>query len=245
MQLRIATFNIRNGRAIDKLHSWPFRRNVVAETIQLLGADIIGLQEAFHFQRKFLSRKLPNYSFYGDGRAGGVRGEGCPLLSSSRFEVQSGWTRWFSESESAGSKYSGAQFPRIATSQYFLDENTSQKFRVINTHLDAEEASLRLRSVEKLMMWNEEETPTILIGDFNCGFEETAVFDVLHENGFEPLSVGVDTSPGFARSFLEDRPQIDHILFSKHWEVDAVEVVDRAGRPASDHLPVVADVSLK
>ncbi len=243
MKLRIATFNIRNGRALDGSHSWPFRRKAVVQTIESFDADIVGLQEGFHFQRKFLARKLPEYRFFGEGRSGGVRGEGCPILSRPRFVAQDGWTRWLSESGTPGSKYREAQFPRIATAQKYLDQETGQQFQIINTHLDAKNPVLRLRSVEKLLSWVED-LPALIIGDLNCGFEELAVFDLFAASGFEAHSVGVDTSPGFARRPQKGRPQIDHIVSSCHWSVETIEAVDSPGRPASDHLPLIADLLL-
>ena len=73
--LRVASFNLRNGLAWDWCNSWPLRRQVCLRTLRALDADIIGVQEAFGFQLRWLLRHLPEYVSVGDGRDGAGRGD--------------------------------------------------------------------------------------------------------------------------------------------------------------------------
>ncbi|HJR24407.1 MAG TPA: endonuclease/exonuclease/phosphatase family protein, partial [Acidimicrobiales bacterium] len=58
-ELRVATFNVRNGRALDGfVRAWPFRRRAVVAAIASLDADVVGLQEAYRFQLRSLLRGL-------------------------------------------------------------------------------------------------------------------------------------------------------------------------------------------
>src|SRR4051812_32237108 len=96
---RVVSFNIRNGRALDGRHSWPFRRSAVAETISGLGADVVGLQEAYGFQARWLARRLPGFDVHGQGRNDGNRGERCAVLTRrASLDVRRTWTRWYGDS---------------------------------------------------------------------------------------------------------------------------------------------------
>ena len=46
MKIRVATFNIRNSSAPDGDNAWPVRRNATVAAIELLDADVVGLQDA-------------------------------------------------------------------------------------------------------------------------------------------------------------------------------------------------------
>jgi len=82
--LRVASFNIRNGIAWDGLDSWPLRRPATAATIAGLDADLLGLQEVYGFQQRYLLRRLPGYAATGAGRTDGrSRGERCAVLTAS------------------------------------------------------------------------------------------------------------------------------------------------------------------
>ena len=74
-QLRVATFNVRNGRAFDGWNSWPFRRPATTAAIAGLEADVVGLQEVLRFQVSALRARLPRYGFVGSGRDDGRRGD--------------------------------------------------------------------------------------------------------------------------------------------------------------------------
>jgi len=76
VQLTVATFNIRNGRAPDRYNHWLLRRRTTARWFRGLNAHVVGLQEVYPFQRRYLSRRWPGASVAGRGRGAGGGGGG-------------------------------------------------------------------------------------------------------------------------------------------------------------------------
>ncbi|MFA4966384.1 MAG: hypothetical protein WC709_12245, partial [Thermoleophilia bacterium] len=62
VEVRCASFNIRNGLGRDGRHAWPWRARACAAAIAGLGADVVGLQEVHAFQERGLARRLPAYA---------------------------------------------------------------------------------------------------------------------------------------------------------------------------------------
>ena len=122
--LRAASFNIRNGLALDGADSWPFRAEACAQAIAGLDADLVCLQEVYGFQLRRLLRRLPGYAAAGaprdDGRRRGERC--CVLYRPRRLRLRRADTRWYSDTPDVpGSRGWGAAMPRIATMCRFRD----------------------------------------------------------------------------------------------------------------------------
>src|SRR4051794_36090049 len=147
---RIVSFNIRNGRALDGHRSWPFRRSAVADTISGLDADVVCLQEAFGFQLRWLSRRLPAFDVYGRGRNDGTRGERCAILTRrATVTVRRTWTKWYGDdADTPGTQLAGASFPRTAAFADLELIEDGATVLVVNTHLDEASARNRALSVE-------------------------------------------------------------------------------------------------
>lgn len=244
--LRVATFNIRNGRAFDWLSSWWFRRGATATVIRSLGADVLGLQEVYEFQRTYLARKLPGTRWHTEGRNGGTSGEQCPVAVSDGFlTVLEHRTRWFGDTPDVpGTRLPDASFPRIATMLRCRDQRTAQDFTVVNTHLDERHAANRAASVRQLAGWLDPAVPTVVLGDFNAVAGETDVMGPLLEAGFRLAPVTGGTVHGFTGTAAGRR--IDHILAGPQWTIEEADVVrDRpGGKLPSDHWPVRATLRL-
>ena len=251
MTLRAASYNIRTGRTYDGLDSWPFRSRAVASTIRGLDADVVGLQEAWRCQLRSLGRRLPGYGVEGEGRDGGNRGEHCPVLfRSERFGLVDRWTRWYGDEP--GGRLPEASHPRIATLARLVELADGTAVRggtevdVVCTHLDERQQANRERSATELVSWLDGDRPTVIVGDLNAA-PDNAVLATLAQAGYQPALP--DGAGGTAHRFTgrTDGPQIDHILVSRHFEVtDARVVYDHSRRrPASDHWPVVADLTLR
>jgi endonuclease/exonuclease/phosphatase family metal-dependent hydrolase len=245
MILRLATFNIRNGRGPDYLHSWPVRRRWTAAAIAALRADVVGLQEVFEYQRRYLDRRLPGLRWFGDGRDGNGLGEQCPVaITDPSLTVVSARTRWFGpEPDRRGCRLPGASFPRIAT--IVRCSSLGVEFEVLNTHLDERVAANRAESVKQLVEWLDPAVPTVVLGDFNTVPSDTAVLGPLTSAGFLLAPVSGGTSHGFTGS--ADGAQIDHVFVSPHWTVEEATVArDYTGwRLPSDHWPVRVTVRLR
>lgn len=243
--LRFATFNIRNGWGLDWLNSWPFRRGATAAAIDALHADVIGLQEVFDFQRRYLGRHLPDRRWHGQGREGGRAGEQCPLVTAPRLSVLDHRTSWFGPAPAIpGSRLPGASFPRIVTLLRCRDEHSGREFAVANTHLDEHLHTNRIASAEQLAGWMDLGLPAVVLGDFNTTPGSADVFEPLAAVGLRRVPIEGGTSHGFTGR--HDGRRIDHILVSSHWTVvDAAVAYERpGGRLPSDHWPVVATLRL-
>ncbi len=245
--LRVATFNIRTGRAPDGAHAWPLRRRRTLEVIGALDAHVLGLQEALPGQRRWLTHRLPEWDARGTGRDRFGRGEQCPILvRRSRATIVAHRTRWFGpDPDRAGQRLNGARHPRIATTCTLLVPGWPDPIQVTNVHLDASSGARRLASVEQLVGWLDPARPQVVIGDLNAGVDE-APLAVLADAGLRS-ALPPDAGGTFHRfTGRTDGARIDHILVNDHLVVRHARVYhDPAGRPfPSDHWPVVADLAL-
>ena len=181
-RLRVATFNIRNGIALDGLDSWPFRRRAAADAVARLDLDLAGLQEVYGFQQRYLLRRLPDYAATGAGRTDGRgRGERCTVLHRrARLALDESITRWFSDTpDLPGSTSWGNRLPRIVTLARFIDRESGRRFGLANCHLEGSPATARHRSAAALVAWLEPGLPWIVLGDFNAEPDDAAVQTLL------------------------------------------------------------------
>ncbi|WP_129665404.1 endonuclease/exonuclease/phosphatase family protein [Phytoactinopolyspora endophytica] len=247
MSLTFATFNIRNGWGRDGLHSWPFRRRSTASTITALDVDVLGLQEVFGWQRRYLARRAQDRCWFGLGRGGNGGGEQCPIaVRGGTFTVTHHETRWFGPTPHVpGTQLPGSSFPRIATLVRCKDHRSGTEFDVVNTHLDEHIADNRAASVGQMVSWLDRSVPTVVMGDFNAVPTDAPVFRPLVEAALEHVRVAGGTSHDFTGG--ADGRQIDHIFASPHWRIeDSAVVREHPGRRLpSDHWPVRATLCLR
>jgi len=243
--LKVATFNIRNGFAFDWCNSWWFRRRATLAAIVQLDADVVGLQEAYGFQLRWLAVRLPEMQAVGDGRSRRRRGERTSLLlRSASVEALSSTTRWFGgRADSPGTRLPGARFPRIATTARLRIAGGAE-VAVTSTHLDERSKERRLHSASQLVSWLADDScHQVVLGDLNA----TPKSDVLAcfiDAGFARVDTGPDgTVHGFTGR--TDGRIIDHVLVRGVAVVAAgVSHERRRGRLPSDHWPVWAELEL-
>jgi endonuclease/exonuclease/phosphatase family metal-dependent hydrolase len=246
VRLTVATFNLRNGLARDGRHCWPLRRRATAAVLAGLDADVIGLQEAFGFQARWLHRRLGRraYAMVGDGRSPRRSGERTSVLvRRSTLTVVEARTRWFgAEPDRPGTRLPGASFPRTVTVVRLRPAAGGPELVAANTHLDEHLEANRVTAADQLVGWLGE-GPAVVVGDLNAE-PGTAPLTRLHAAGLRDV-LGPD-APGTNHDFTgrTDGRRIDHVLVSPHWTVESARVVtDRpGGRLPSDHWPVVARV---
>lgn len=246
MNLRVGTFNIRNGVAFDGCNSWPFRRKATADMVRGLDADVVGLQEAYGFQARGLRRRLEDYGLTGDGRSARRRGERCTVLfRRAALELTASETRWYGDEPTRpGMRLPKASFPRVATIATFRPIDGGPPFTFVNTHLDEHHEANRLTAVAQLLGWLDD-GPSVVLGDLNAE-PDSPVLAALDAGGLR--TVLSPDAPGTNHDFTgrTDGRRIDHILVSSHWEIGPAQVVTGRprGRLPSDHWPVVADLML-
>jgi endonuclease/exonuclease/phosphatase family metal-dependent hydrolase len=267
MRLRVASLNIRKGKAWDGLDSWPLRRTAAAGAVARLRADVVGLQEVHGFQQRDLLRRLPVFAACGAGRDDGrARGERCAILYDARRLVLERWTtRWFSDTpEVPGSVSWGDPPPRVATLAWFAERDGgggdaaadagsaagTTRIAVANAHWDGASAGARERSAEALLEWIDDGLPWIVLGDLNTTADDASVQRLLAAGLRDPLGHLGTGGPGAGTHHhwdgRTDWTRIDFVLVTKQWRVRSAAVVqDRVGgRLPSDHWPVLASLEL-
>lgn len=259
LPLRIVTYNLRYDNPADGPNAWPHRIDRIAAFVRFYEPEVMGVQEALRSMLDSLQTRLPGYHWVGVGRADGRdAGEFSAIFyRTDRLELLKTHTFWLSPNpEVPGSKGWDAAIERICTWALFRDRQNSQEFFVFNTHFDHVGVQARLESARLLhhvIAQNARTAPVMLIGDFNTT-EDTPPYQVLTSDGLlydalyraEHGHYGPRTTwNGFKA--LEPGQRIDFIFVTKNIRVlrHAILVdLDEAGRFASDHLPVVADVLL-
>jgi endonuclease/exonuclease/phosphatase family metal-dependent hydrolase len=246
-ELRVATLNIRNGRAFDGRNSWVCRRRATAAAIAGLDADVVGLQEVFAFQQRSLLRRLDGYEALGAGRDDGRRGERTPLLvRQATVQAVSHTTRWYGdEPDQPGTRLPGARFPRVATLAVVEVRSTGARAQVVCTHLDAASASNRQAAAAQLAAWLDPALPQIVVGDLNARPDAAELAPLLAaglRHALPPDAGG--TNHDFTGR--TDGQRIDHVLVSAGVEIRSARIdhTRPGGRLPSDHWPVVADLRL-
>ena len=263
--LRVMSFNIRNGTANDGANHWDLRKEFLYDVIRDEAPDVLGLQEAVRFQLDALNQQLPEYAEVGI-ISDSTRHTGqfsAILYRKDRFEVQATGDFWLSDTPEVPSKSWGNHHLRICTWVRLLDQATAQAFYVYNTHMDDGSQPSREKAAELIMQHFHRQThtaPLVLMGDLNVGEDNSVISYLKGEReltGSTPVRM-VDTfrarhpdeqTVGTFNGF-EGRvngPKIDYIFVSPDiLTLDASIVrTSREGRTPSDHFPVTAQLRLK
>lgn len=262
--LRVLSFNIRFDNPSDGPNAWENRKEKAASVIRLHDADLVGLQEALLHQLEDLQDELDGYGRIGVGRDDGeTEGEFTAILyrKESVTPLKSG-TFWLSETPSVpGSKSWDAAITRICTWAEFEHTQTGEVFYLFNTHYDHIGEEARLESSKLILNKIEEiagDSPVVLTGDFNAT-EDSQPYKVLVENAKGESGVNLQdafyktvhehhgptsTWSGFTE-IVPDR-RIDYIFVNPDVTVKqhAILADQWDGRFPSDHLPVLAEITI-
>ena len=254
--LTVMSFNIRYGTANDGENRWEARRDQLFALIRAQDPDVIGLQEALHFQIDEILAAVPGYRMVGVGRTdGGHGGEYAAILyRSSRLTVRRTSTFWLSDTpDVVKSNTWGAALERICTWALF-DDNRGTPFYVFNLHLDHVSQPAREKSVALLLervAARAPSLPVVVTGDFNTGEANPVTQSMLRvfRDSFRvrhPEAKDVGTANQF-RFGTTGGDKIDYIFVEPATQVLTSEIVRDAvdGRYPSDHFPVVARIRFR
>jgi len=174
MDLRVMTFNIRNGIADDGTSSWQFRKHLLVRAVRAEMPDVLGLQEVFWHQRAFLWQALPEYEQFGEHRDGGREEEAALICyRHDRITLLEAGNLWLSETpEVAGSRDWGTHHARMASWARLCRRSDQARMLFINCHLDNQAEEARQHSallLRDLATRKAEGDPVVLVGDFNTG----------------------------------------------------------------------------
>ncbi|MFZ0391823.1 MAG: endonuclease/exonuclease/phosphatase family protein [Calditrichia bacterium] len=264
--LRVMTFNIRYATEADGENAWSRRKEMAAAMLNRHRADISGLQEAQYSQIEDLQKRLPEYDWFGVGRADGkTGGEFSPVFyRRDRLKLLEHHTFWLSATpQKPGSAGWDAAFPRIVTWGKFRDKFVGTIFYFFNTHFDHAGAEARRMSAGLLLKKIGEIAagqPVIVSGDFNA-VEGSPPYQIITAAP-DSISGGIHLKDAYYASRIppegplwtfhgfdtvKERPRIDYIFINRYIQVLRHQILpDRQkGLYPSDHLPVMAEVLVK
>lgn len=250
------TCNIRYLEAKDGAHSWPYRRDWLAQTIGGRDPDLVGLQECARPQLEFLLSACPGYSWFGICDAPtSNRPTNAILWKSDRFQLLSPGGYWLSSSPHVtGSSSWDSACVRLANWVRLIDLSCGLEFRLINTHLDhmsapARDNQARLLAEDALSFPSD--YPQILTGDLNEERDKPGVSRLLqsgwvdthrqvHGDGIDPR-----TFHGFqGDAYPGPEGKIDWVMVRGPLAAIQAEVVrhQEGERYASDHWFLCVDL---
>jgi endonuclease/exonuclease/phosphatase family metal-dependent hydrolase len=263
--IRAMSFNIRLGVAKDGPNHWDKRRDLVIQTIKDFDADVIGTQETWDFQAKYLSENLPGYTYVGRSRQNSNTGEQCGILfRDSRFDKLIEGHFWLSETpDRPGSKSWDSSLPRMVTWLKLWDRHNERSVYVVNTHFDHIGKVARNQSamlIREFVTSLPAPANVIVTGDFNAA-QDSAPYRSLFGNATDstsaqPQSPLIDTyrethpsqtkTEGTFSAFngATEGARIDWIAVSRSFQIVSA-TIDRTSfenRYPSDHYPVTAEL---
>ncbi|RCS42169.1 endonuclease [Bremerella cremea] len=263
-ELTVMSFNIRYGKANDGENRWDNRKEFVAETIQEVSPDLLGLQECLPFQRDFLIKHLPGYAVHAAGREDGKeQGEMCAIFyRKDRFELLDSGHFWLSETpDVAGSKSWDSSLPRMASWVLLVDKKSENKKPILygNTHFDHKGQIARVESAKMIRerAAKHSEFDIIVTGDFNAG-EGSKPYQAMFGEIDGAKSPVIDSYRAFVPEKKEEEgtfngfnlsknngDRIDWIGVSADWKVEDAQILhnNRDGRTPSDHFPITAKLA--
>ncbi|MGD8282297.1 MAG: endonuclease/exonuclease/phosphatase family protein [Gemmatimonadota bacterium] len=264
LSLEVMTFNIRTSAGRDGNDAWPFRKDLVAQTIDRSAPDLLGLQEALSDQIEFLADALPAYRWLGVDRGlNGGRGlsEATPIFY--RYDelvpIESG-TFWLGDLPEPrrrdGRERRRGRGSRIVTWARFHHLESARELYVFNTHFTLREGRRQLEGAEMIndrIASLPSGTPVILMGDFNAVAGSSETWDVATSTGLQDawrVAGAHDgpavTSNGFGPPPNDWEGRIDWILVGGPIAVPSIATIVHSvdGRYPSDHYPVLATLEI-
>ena len=265
IQLNVMTFNIRTSNILDGDNAWPYRKELVVETIRRFAPHVVGMQEAISEQIEYLASALPEYRWLGiDRRLNGGQGlsEATPIFyrHDELTPIESG-NFWLTETpdvppvprSGTGRRRRGGG--RIVTWARFHHLATGRAVYVFNTHLSLRRGQRQIDSVN-LILERVGALPAgsavIVLGDFNNVAEESDLWRIATSHGLDDAWVVADERRGPALTWSGFGPpgggvgRIDWILVGGSIGVRSIETVlhNDGGRYPSDHYPVAARLKI-
>ena len=257
--LRVMTYNIRLDLESDGINRWSARRDQFIGQIQLMKPAILGLQEVVRGQQADLERAFPDYSFLGLPRESGPMGESSNVaFDRTVFQLKSSGTFWLSETPDKPSKGWDSAYSRTATWAHLVRRSDGKRFIAVNTHLDNEGKVARLEGARQILRWiGAHKAPgesVIVTGDFNTEPGTPPVQEMTHSalglrdahEATRSPPVGPEGTWNDFQTLPKESSRIDFVFVSPQVTVERYAVLAwhyEGGRPASDHFPVVADLS--
>ncbi|GFE78151.1 hypothetical protein GCM10011487_01510 [Steroidobacter agaridevorans] len=199
----------------------------VAEYIEKSQADAVVLLELTPPQVEMLAPLLPTYPHYhiDPSRMGAAVFTKWPVISAESVPLSQG----------------GAVAARL-----MLDWQGTP-VSVLGVHLNwplgPRNSAFRNQELNSLAAFSKAQRgPLLVAGDFNLTPWSEYFSDALEQSGLHDAALGFGLSRSWPSQFAPVGIRIDHCLLSRHWRAVSTKLGPALG---SDHLPLVADVSLR
>ena len=217
--VRFATYNIRHSQGV----SGTIFTSRIAAVLAAIGADVVGLNEVWRFawrpdQAGQIAKILGGAHVYAEAHARFGIGLGNAVLTRGTLI------------DSTVIPLGGKQETRVCL--LVTAEVAGVRLRFATTHLSLD-APTRAVQIGLLSETLPVDLPLVLSGDFNAKVRE-----------LEPLRSILTVVDAPPPTFMAPFPTValDHIAFSEHWRLEALETVRSS---ASDHVPLVAELTLR
>lgn len=261
--LNVMSFNIRYDNPDDSLNAWKNRKDLVAQTIRFMDADVVGTQEVLANQLADLKTRLKEYDAVGVGREDGKeKGEYSALLfRKDKYTLLDSGNFWLSENpEAVGKKGWDAACERIVTWAKLEDNRSKQQFYAFNTHFDHRGRIARQESVALLLNKVQQlagDLPVVITGDFNAEPASSVVKELIAADNAQAVRDSRTESPvvagpawsfhDFGRSPMKGRDIIDYVFVKNGVTVNRYGILNAQVDSVfvSDHNPVFVNVTLK
>ncbi|WP_261134845.1 endonuclease/exonuclease/phosphatase family protein [Bacillus sp. Marseille-Q3570] len=249
VDVRVMTYNIHAGAGSDGIYD----TDRIASVIEESGAEIIGLQEVdVHWGARSnndniiedLAEQLdmhyffaPIYDFDPVSEDAPRRQFGVAVLS--KYPIVQATNQEITRLSTQDAE------PEPKLSPGFAEAIINVKGALVPfyvTHLDYRgDPTIRTMQVDDMLnIFEEQAGDKILVGDMNAT-PDAPELSPLFDTFIDAWAVAGDESPGYTYSALSPTKRIDYIYTSDNVTVQHSEVLSTL---ASDHLPVIADITL-
>ncbi len=254
--MKIMSFNILCGG--PEGHSWPQRKDLVADTIRKEMPDSFGVQEAHYNWMKILVAALPEYDYVGVGRDDGDKeGEfSAVFYQKAKYDLLDSGTFWLSETPEKPGKGWDAACVRVCSWAKLKNKESGKVFVHFNTHLDHIGLVAMQKGAELVTLKAAEifpDGPAFFTGDFNVT-PDSAPYKTVIAGGFSDsrlLAPVTDHGVTF-HADIKVNPErepfhsiIDYCFVKGDIKVLSYKVIRdtyEGDLYPSDHFPVVAEI---
>jgi endonuclease/exonuclease/phosphatase family metal-dependent hydrolase len=253
----VITYNIKYDDKNDTVNNWNDRKEYMIRQLRHYDVSIFGLQEALFHQCAYIDSSLIDFTYVGVGRDDGLqKGEFSPIFyDTTKYEAIQSGTFWLSESPEKPGKSWDAALPRICTYAQLKNKKDQTRFWILNTHFDHKGVQARIHSArlitEQIKIFNRENLPVILMGDFNAEPQDTPIKTITEyltdalTISSKPLYGPLGTFNGFTQDIIDKR--IDYFFTHKVKVLSYSHLDDKLpnNKHISDHLAVLISISIQ
>lgn len=250
--IKIMSYNIRNGEAKDGTNSWMYRYASTAEMIKEQQADVWGIQEALEDQIYFIEQNFREYKYVGAGSEDGKKkGEYTAIFWNKKTMSMQDWGMlWLSETPDAPSKGWDGEKNCTATWALMKDKKSGNRFYFVNIDIDEKGTEARRNSIRLIMdriaSINKNSLPVVLVGGFDMKPYD-ALLTSVEENMSNARKTAEKTdNTGTYNNWGKNSDILDHVFYSGFSACPEYQTVTKKyaeHKFVSDHYPMMVRLS--